>query len=301
MAARHLSKRGIARGEHVRCERLVVRQCLNEAGPQEMAGKTERNPNESITVLSLGAGVQSTTMLLMAERGEISRPVEAIFADTGWESAAVYHQVAWLREQTSIPIHTVSVGNLREAALAGDPRAWMPFYLYNRDGRPAMLRRQCTRHFNLDPIRRRVRELRDQFSVRHVVQQIGISLDEAAHRMRSSGVQYITNDYPLIEMRMTRWDCRNWLVRHGFPIPAKSSCIGCPFRADWHVMTCQSPDAWADAVAFDAAIRRSKGQSVGDAVFLHRSRVPLDEVTISKSQDRGQRSFLDECEGMCGV
>lgn len=36
-------------------------------------------------ILSLGAGVQSSTLALMAEHGEIEKPDYAIFADTGWE------------------------------------------------------------------------------------------------------------------------------------------------------------------------------------------------------------------------
>jgi hypothetical protein len=44
-----------------------------------------------LTVLSLGAGVQSTTLALMAAQGEIQPlPDCAIFADTGWEPATVY-------------------------------------------------------------------------------------------------------------------------------------------------------------------------------------------------------------------
>ena len=53
---------------------------------------------DQLTVLSLGAGVQSTTMALMAAPGEINpMPDCAIFADTGWEPRAVYDHLAWLR------------------------------------------------------------------------------------------------------------------------------------------------------------------------------------------------------------
>lgn len=51
-----------------------------------------------LRVISLGAGVQSTTMALMAAAGEIGpMPDCAIFADTGWEPAAVYEHLARLR------------------------------------------------------------------------------------------------------------------------------------------------------------------------------------------------------------
>lgn len=47
-------------------------------------------PNR-LTIISLGAGVQSTTMALMAAAGELEpMPDAAIFADTGWEPKAVY-------------------------------------------------------------------------------------------------------------------------------------------------------------------------------------------------------------------
>ena len=41
-------------------------------------------------ILSLGAGVQSSTLALMAVRGEIEMPEAAIFADTGAEPKSVY-------------------------------------------------------------------------------------------------------------------------------------------------------------------------------------------------------------------
>ena len=41
-------------------------------------------------VLSLGAGVQSTALLLMMIHGEIPKADAVIFSDTGWEPAAVY-------------------------------------------------------------------------------------------------------------------------------------------------------------------------------------------------------------------
>jgi 3'-phosphoadenosine 5'-phosphosulfate sulfotransferase (PAPS reductase)/FAD synthetase len=50
-------------------------------------------------VISLGAGVQSTALALMAANGEIGpMPDCAIFADTGWEPEAVYSHLARLRE-----------------------------------------------------------------------------------------------------------------------------------------------------------------------------------------------------------
>lgn len=51
-----------------------------------------------MNIISLGAGVQSTTLLLMAVHGEIEpKPEYAIFADTGWEPVKVYKYIEALR------------------------------------------------------------------------------------------------------------------------------------------------------------------------------------------------------------
>ena len=60
--------------------------------------RTKPEDGVRLRVLSLGAGVQSTTLALLAVRGEIGpMPDCAIFADTGWEPRAVYEHLTWLR------------------------------------------------------------------------------------------------------------------------------------------------------------------------------------------------------------
>lgn len=119
-----------------------------------------------IRVISLGAGVQSTTMLLMAEAGEITpRPDAAIFADTGWEPRAVYEHLSRLEASSSIPIYRVSAGNLRTQLLEGvgltstKRFVTIPFHLRNLDGEKGMGRRQCTKEYKIEPIERKLREL----------------------------------------------------------------------------------------------------------------------------------------------
>ena len=66
-----------------------------------------------MNILSLGAGVQSTVLALMAECGELPKPDAAIFADTGWEPKEVYENLQWLTEQLSLPVYVVQAGDLR--------------------------------------------------------------------------------------------------------------------------------------------------------------------------------------------
>jgi hypothetical protein len=232
--------------------------------------------------------------LLLACRGEEDIDA-AVFADTQWEPAAVYRHLDWLEQQAQaarIPVYRVTTGNLRADALAGKPAAWMPLRVHTADGRSTMLRRQCTRHYKIVPVRRQVRALMQAAGVRQVEQSIGISLDEVG-RMRDSGVRYIRNVYPLIERRWTRQSCLHWLAEHGYPTPPKSSCIGCPYRDDtaWRRMRDTQPAEWADAVAFDYAVRNRR---MADPVYLHRSLRPLDQVDLSTQTEHGRDYALDK-------
>jgi hypothetical protein len=257
-------------------------------------------------IISLGAGVQSTTMALMVAHGEIApMPDCAIFADTQWEPAAVYQHLDWLCGVLPFPVHQVTAGNLRTAIrdrsnTTGGRFAVVPWFMRMPNGDEAMGRRQCTSEYKLRPIQRKIVELLGGRPKGGAEVWVGISVDEAM-RCKPSRVQYIVNRWPLIEERMNRNDCLRWLERHDYPQPPKSSCIGCPFHSDaqWRALR-DVPNEWADAVAIDKAIRLQpgfKGQQ-----YMHRSMMPLDEVDFSTPEDHGQLDlFNNECEGMCGV
>lgn len=267
-----------------------------------------------LRVISLGAGVQSTTMALMAAHGEITpMPDCAIFADTGWEPKAVYEHLAWLRSGVlPFPVHVVSNGNIREALTSTKlgRYAAVPFFL-KTEGKKGMGRRQCTHEYKLKPLMWKFRELlgarrRTRIPAKSVEVWIGISTDEAM-RMKPSSTAWQVNRWPLIEQRMNRNDCLRWIERKGYRQPPKSSCIGCPFHSNghWREMKKNSPSEFADAVEVDALIRgggtqfnaRIKGEQ-----FMHPSLKPLDQVDLSTLEDHGQLNlFLNECEGMCGV
>ena len=69
-------------------------------------GRMERL--RQITVLSLGAGVQSSAMALMAAHGEIEpMPDCAIFADTGSEPQHVYDQLDLVEANVPFPVYRV--------------------------------------------------------------------------------------------------------------------------------------------------------------------------------------------------
>jgi hypothetical protein len=271
-----------------------------------------------VIILSLGAGVQSSTVLLMALAGELEPlPDAAIFADTGAEPESVYRYLDWLEKFTAvrIPIYRVSAGNLEQdvlASVAGTRSriAQPPFHVKNnnpidasRTDKGGMLWRGCTKDYKLVPLRRKVRELWTAAGRPHIQQWIGISLDEA-HRMKDSGVSYITNVYPLVEKRITRHDCELWLLAHQYPMPPKSACYFCPYISNhrWIDVKRKDPATFQRAVAFDASLRTGKLPGVTGDAYVHRSFIPLSKVDLRSSAERGQMDlFGNECEGMCGV
>ncbi len=284
--------------------------------------KTVSMPEAQMRILSLGAGVQSTTVLLMSCHGDLPNLDAAVFADTGWEPQSVYDHLRWLTAEAGkygIPVYTVSNGNIKEDALryqmnyAGkescrqlqkgitkeNKSRWgsMPYFILGPNAEKGMIRRQCTREYKITPIRRKVRELagyapRQRIPIYTVEQWIGISADEAK-RQRGSGESWWVSRHPLLEKNITRLMCYEWLESHGYRVPTRSACIGCPYRSDaeWRWLRDNEPGSWADAIMFDRAIRDCGGMR--GAVFLHAQRIPLEKVDLRSDVDFGQGLLFD--------
>lgn len=259
-----------------------------------------------LEVISLGAGVQSSVMALMAASGEIKpMPDCAIFADTQFEPEGVYAHLNWLKTQLPFPVHTVTKGSLRQAVINGGGQNdyMIPFHSMGGMGR-----RQCTKHYKIDPLVKEVRKLLglkyrqrgpQEVSVR---QWIGISTDEAM-RIKPSNIKYIEYVWPLIDAGMSRRDCQRWFEQR-YPLRplVKSACVACPFHnnVQWRDMKLNDPRSFEEAVQFDKAVRINP--TTGNEQFVHRSCKPLDEVDFRNLEDMGQLNFFnEECEGMCGV
>jgi hypothetical protein len=267
-------------------------------------------------VLSLGAGVQSTAVLLMMIHGEIPKADAVIFSDTGWEPKAVYkhlEKLEVLMAENNMPFYKVSFGNIRQDFIESETRfATMPLYTLNKDGKKSMLMRQCTNDYKIKPLNKMQRELaglkKGQRCQEHrITTIIGISYDES-QRMRDPQFTWMRNEYPLVDMKITRQDCIDWCEKHGYDRPPRSACIGCPFKRndEWRELK-NNPEEWQDAVDFDHALRQK--QRLKDRfgwAGLHASMKPLDEVDLRSEKEKGVFSLFDdgfaqECEGMCGI
>jgi hypothetical protein len=280
-------------------------------------------------VLSLGAGVQSSCMALMAAKGEITpMPDFAIFADTQAEPKSVYKWLNWLRDQLPFPVYTVTNGNLTESSLDIKKRKkdsengiakkgdiyvnnLIPLFGILPDGKKtAAIGRKCTADYKIKPIQQFVKkkcEIKRGQKETTVTEWIGISWDEI-QRMKDSRVDWTVNRYPLIEMQMTREKCKEWMADNGYPEPPRSACYYCPFHSDeeWRRLRDDEPEYFKKALAFDKQIRqhyKDNHKAMKMEVYLHNSCKPLDQIDFDSDEDKGQMTwdFKAECEGMCGV
>ena len=278
--------------------------------------------NPTLRVLSLGAGVQSTVMALMAESEEFGpRPDCAIFADTGWEPKEVYEHLDWLEKQISFPVYRVESGNIKHDLennlnTTGHNFSAIPFFMINKDGSFGMARRQCTSEYKLKPIRKKVRDLiglkPKQRTPKGVMVEMwmGISRDEV-QRMKESSDSWVTNRWPLLEKEMRRYDCLNWF-QNCYPKRslAKSACIGCPFHDDheWSHIKNNYPEEFEEACQIDEKLRDPEmdGGKFHGQRYLHAQRIPLREVRFNTASETGQQDLFNdlmqnECDGMCGI
>tara|TARA_Y100001973_G_C5105764_1_gene285034 strand:+ start:55 stop:879 length:825 start_codon:yes stop_codon:yes gene_type:complete len=271
-----------------------------------------------LRVLSLGAGVQSSTLALLIESGKIPMVDCAVFSDVRGEPQEVYNWLDWLETKLSFPVYRVTWRDLKKDvfdAAEGKYNAFtIPFYSKNAEtGKKRMLRRQCTFMYKINPVNQKVRELlglkkgEKRKKGTKVEMLMGISMDEV-FRIKPNRVKYIENIYPLIDLKMYREDCISWMQDNKYPKPPRSACTFCPYHNDkeWAKIK-ENKEEWAEVVAMDKAIRNQeqnkkqvKENYIGDQFFLHRSTKPIDEIDFDKS-DNQIDFFNDVCEGGCGL
>lgn len=262
-----------------------------------------------LRVLSLGAGVQSTALALMAAHREFAEmPDLAIFADTGDEKRATYAHVDWL--ETVLPYPLVRVRRFDEAL----SHFTISYYRGERDRKftppfhstaHGMLPIHCSKEWKTRAIIREVRTRLGYLPKQRVKGDdrvemwLGISLDEF-HRQKPAEPPWLSNRWPLIERRLRRGDCLIWLERHGYTAPPRSACTHCPLQTDREFAEMEPID-FAAAVAVDEAIRAG-GNGTAGPLYVSWRRRPLAELNFAELSGADQPDlFGNECGGHCGV
>ncbi|PBC72348.1 MULTISPECIES: hypothetical protein [unclassified Streptomyces] len=119
-----------------------------------------------------------------------------------------------------------------------------------------------------------------------VEQWVGFSTDEIDRASDIKDSRYSRSRHPLLELNMTRTQCRAYLASRGWASTPKSACYFCPYRsnASWRRMRDTNPAEWQRAVDFDHRFRTGPG--LDGERFLHISALPLDQAPIDRIQRR---------------
>jgi hypothetical protein len=278
-------------------------------------------------VLNLGAGVQSSCLALMAAKGEITpMPDFAVFADTQAEPQSVYDWLDWLETQLPYPVFRISAGDLTLDQLTPKTRSskmkdgvfregsylkrLIPVFGIHNGSKTAAIGRKCTSDYKIIPI---LKEIKKRCLVKRgqkettVTQWIGISWDEI-QRAKPSRDKWTQHYFPLLDKKITRAKCQEWMKENGYPEPPRSACFYCPFHSDneWRRLRDEDPNYFKRAIDFDHQLRaafKKYDKNMQMEVYLHNSCKPLDQVDFDNDVDKGQQvwDFQAECEGMCGV
>lgn len=239
-------------------------------------------------VWSFGGGTQTYGILQMIKKGKLPKPDLAIMANTG-------------REATSTWLYLLKYGLPQIEALG------IPFHiaphdlatvdLYGKNGDlliPAFTRKGklptfCSNEWKTRVVRRYLKALYGQTF--ECVMWLGMSIDEI-ERLKPADIQWVEHHWPLCNMpvsghyglQMSRADCAQVVVNGGAPLPPKSACKICPHYTNdrWQEMKEKYPTDFAEAVALDLFIRSNDQQG---GVWLHASRIPLDEVDFSQPSE----------------
>jgi len=232
------------------------------------------------TVISYGGGIQSTALVVLAmrERWAIDEIVHVDLVDAESPSTREYVDYfrRWLRDGYGRDI-TVIERNMYQDML--DNPGFTPVPWRIADG-SAMLSRQCTRQYKVAPLTRYVY---DRYPGERIGLMLGISVDEY-HRMRDSSAARIDHVYPLVDRRLTRWQCRDIIERAGLAAPSKSSCWFCPYRS--------SASQWALVRRYPYL--RAMARALEDRINTERRRRGRDEIVVLRADaDVEQGDFCD--------
>jgi 3'-phosphoadenosine 5'-phosphosulfate sulfotransferase (PAPS reductase)/FAD synthetase len=238
--------------------------------------------DKPLRIFSFGGGVQSTAVMVLAAQGKVSYDA-FVFANVGndGENPATLEYMEnytkpYAKKHGLEQVEVARNGDTLLQYLMSDRRTIdIPIYMDN--GAPG--NRGCTTKFKIQ----QVNQWAKKQGATHLITGLGISIDEI-HRARTTD-WYDTDkklqhkrEYPLIDLMLTREDCRRIITSAGLPVPPPSSCYFCPFKrpSEWVRMREEQPELFAKAVEIDYRLREKREILEKDPVYIHRSLKPLD-------------------------
>lgn len=253
-------------------------ECSNIWNGAHRVKKPVEKPDK--IVWSSGGGIQSTAIAVLICQGRLPKPDLSLMVDCGYESEKT---MRYVREETIPRLAAAGVDfqivpssrYVTVELMNAKGYCNLPAFRKLQDGRISHLSTHCNGLWKNYVTKRFVKEA----GISRFENWLGISTDEARRSHRSSGVQYVTLRYPLIELGLSREDCVQLIRDAGWPVPIRTSCIMCPRRTmcEWLRLKVENPEDFERACQIEAEI-----QAVDPAIFLTPGCKPLREILAGK-------------------
>jgi hypothetical protein len=253
---------------------------------------------------AFGGGRQSVSVLVLAAQGDRRFIYDAyLFSNVGENSeypdTLIYFReivMPFAKHHGLNVIELTGKKSIRDRIMTTERSQVIPVHLSGGN----FGRRSCTVDFKIR--RMAAWQKRNGATAENpAIHGLGISLNEWWRAKSHSGFAWQKLEYPLIEARLKLTDCISIISNAGLPIPPRSACYFCPFHGpvEWLELKRNKPDLFDDAVQIEKRINGKKLDQ--QPVYLHPSRVPLDQAV----GDQIPMPFWDEmsvCEsGYCFI
>jgi hypothetical protein len=246
-------------------------------------------PAPPTTVQKYGGGRQTVAMCVLISQGRYPKPERVLIANTSREKQSTWD---YLEEITRPLLATVGL----TVEIAPHDLATVDLYAHNGDlllpvyTKTGKFQAYCSNEWKA---RVADRFLRAQGVTNHV-SWIGFAWDE---RRRIKGRE--GRAFPLVDMMLTKADCRAIITKAGLPMPEPSACWMCPNmpNEEWRAVRDKYPEDFERAVQLDEEIRAEDLERGGTGVWLHHSRVPLRDADLDAVDraDTGRPCGLGLC------
>jgi hypothetical protein len=190
-------------------------------------------------ILSFGAGIQTTALVILIAEKKLE--VDAVvFADTGSEKPETY---SFIESYTKPILESVGVPYIVIKNELPNYKGNIYDFYWSKAIIPSIRTRNCSDHFKKRPIHK--------FIGKNCTSLIGFSTDES---QRAKGGKNDKRRFPLIEMNLSVYDCRDIIKNYGLPIPLKSSCYFCLFQPviEWNWLKNHHPELFQKAIDLEA-------------------------------------------------
>lgn len=235
----------------------------------------EQNERDGISqVWSCGGGVDSVAIAVLIYQGILPRPDYAIMTDNSYDASYTWDYVDEILiprlKEIDVQLHIIKSFDyvdmdivLRNGQIAIPAYSW-----YN--GKAVKFRTMCSEKWKVAPMRRWLREQ----GVRQCTNWVGVSADES-RRAKPSRLQWLQFRYPLVEMNLSRRDCKRLIKKAGWPLPLRSACVMCPQKTDnqWLDLRDDYQDDFNRAILIEREMHKTHPN-----IFLHRSMKPLSNA-----------------------